>query len=369
LCVTDVLRAGAAPPPTQAVLNYMGIKATTILTDFAGYLIFLVSVVIIIGLVAGSPVPLDFSRLVEFKNYTGDPGAGTWPVTGSLFFAFVLGLLHVCYTITGFDASGHTSEETRDAQRSVPKGMITSVFWSGLFGWVLVVAILLAMPSVDEGASKGWSVFAYTLDASGMPGWLKDAIAIGIVLSNYLCALAGMTSLSRMIYAFSRDGGIPGVSKYLRRVSPKYRTPGTAIFVGAALCFVLGWVCGQDANAYIILASGCAVFLYVSYIMPIGAGVLAEGKSWTKKGPFNLGGASKLVGVLAVLGGAVLAFVGFQPPYQLVGEFLAGAIVLLVIVWFAFERNRFAGPPLTPEAVAARQAEIAREEAALGGAG
>jgi amino acid transporter len=366
---THLLIGVAVITATQAVLNYMGIKATTILTDFAGYLIFLVSVVIIIGLVAGSPVPLDFSRLVEFKNYTGDPGAGTWPVTGSLFFAFVLGLLHVCYTITGFDASGHTSEETRDAQRSVPKGMITSVFWSGLFGWVLVVAILLAMPSVDEGASKGWSVFAYTLDASGMPGWLKDAIAIGIVLSNYLCALAGMTSLSRMIYAFSRDGGIPGVSKYLRRVSPKYRTPGTAIFVGAALCFVLGWVCGQDANAYIILASGCAVFLYVSYIMPIGAGVLAEGKSWTKKGPFNLGGASKLVGVLAVLGGAVLAFVGFQPPYQLVGEFLAGAIVLLVVVWFAFERNRFAGPPLTPEAVAARQAEIAREEAALGGAG
>ena len=366
---THLLIAVAVITATQAILNYMGIKATTILTDFAGYLIFLVSVVIIIGLVAGSPVPLDFSRLVEFKNYTGDPGAGTWPVTGSLFFAFVLGLLHVCYTITGFDASGHTSEETRDAQRSVPKGMITSVFWSGLFGWVLVVAILLAMPSVDEGAAKGWSVFAYTLDASGMPGWLKDAIAIGIVLSNYLCALAGMTSLSRMIYAFSRDGGIPGVSKYLRRVSPKYRTPGTAIFVGAALCFVLGWVCGQDANAYIILASGCAVFLYVSYIMPIGAGVLAEGKSWTKKGPFNLGGASKLVGVLAVLGGAVLAFVGFQPPYQLVGEFLAGAIVLLIVIWFAFEKRRFAGPPLTPEAVAQRQAEIAREEAALGGAG
>jgi hypothetical protein len=103
--------------------------------------------------------------------------------------------------------------------------------------------------------------------------------------------------------------------------------------------------------------------------MPIGAGILAEGKSWTKKGPFNLGGASKLVGVLAVLGGAVLAFVGFQPPYQLVGEFLAGAIVVLIVIWFAFERKRFAGPPLTPEAVAARQAEIAREEAALGGAG
>jgi amino acid transporter len=178
-----------------------------------------------------------------------------------------------------------------------------------------------------------------------------------------------MTSLSRMMYAFSRDGGIPGASKFLRQVSPKYRTPGNAIIVGAVLCFILGWVCGQDARAYIILASGCAVFLYVSYIMPIGAGILAEGKTWTKKGPFDLGGLSKPIAVLAVIGGGVLAFVGFQPPYELVGEFLAGAIVLLIVIWFAFEKRRFAGPPLTPEAVKARQAEIAREEAALGGAG
>ena len=104
---------------TQAILNYVGIKITTILTDVAGYIIFAISVIIIVALIAWSPVSLDFSRLTTFTNYTGDPGAGSWPQTGSLFFAFILGLLHVCYTITGFDASGHTSEETRDAQRSV----------------------------------------------------------------------------------------------------------------------------------------------------------------------------------------------------------------------------------------------------------
>ncbi|MET1028813.1 MAG: amino acid permease [Dongiaceae bacterium] len=350
---------------SQAFLNYVGIRVTTLLTDLSGYLIFLVSIIIIVGLLVGSPVPFDFSRLVTFTNYTGDPGAGSWPLHGSLFFAFILGLLHVCYTITGFDASAHTSEETRDAQRAVPKGMLTSVFWSGLFGWFLVVAILLAMPSMDEGAKQGFSVFAYVLAANTMPEIVKELIAVGIVVSNYLCALAGMTSLSRMLYAFSRDGGIPIFSKYLRRVSPKYRTPGPAIWVGAILCILLGWACGNNAQAYLVLASGCAVFLYVSYILPIGAGILAEDKSWTKKGPFNLGVWSKPIALLAVLGGGVLAFVGFQPPYDLVGWFLLGAIILLVVIWFAFERTRFPGPPLTEEAVKARQLEIAREEAAL----
>jgi amino acid transporter len=350
----------------QAILNYVGIRVTTLLTDFSGYLIFGVSIIIILGLLVGSPVPFDFSRLVTFTNYTGDPGAGTWPAHGSIMFAFILGLLHVCYTITGFDASAHTSEETRDAQRAVPKGMLTSVFWSGLFGYILVVAILLAMPSLDDGAKQGFSVFAYVLGASKMPDIVKEIISIGIVLSNFLCALAGMTSLSRMMYAFARDGGIPGASRWLRQISPKYRTPGPAILIGAGLCIILGWACGADSRAYIILASGCAVFLYVSYIIPIAAGIFAEGKTWTKKGPFDLGGLSKPIALLAVIGGAVLAFVGFQEPYQLVGQFLAGVIVVLIVVWFAFEKRRFAGPPLTPEAVAARQAEIAREEAALG---
>jgi amino acid transporter len=354
---------------SQAFLNYVGIKVTTLLTDFSGYLILAVSIVLIVGLVMASPVDLEFSRLVTFTNNTGDPGGGAWPVHSSLFFAFVLGLLHVCYTITGFDASAHTAEETRDAQRAVPRGMLTAVFWSALFGWLLVAAVLLAMPDTKEGAAKGASVFAYALDSSGMPQWLKNTLAIGIVLANYLCALAGLTSLSRMIYAFARDGGIPGASKLLRQVNPKHRTPGAAIWVGALFCVVLGWVCGADARAYIILASGCAVFLYVSYMMPIAAGLLAEGKRWTKKGPFHLGVWSKPVGVLAVLGGCVLAFVGFQPPYQLVGWFLLGTVVFLVVIWFAFEQRRFQGPPLSEVDVAKRQADIAAEEAALGGAG
>jgi amino acid transporter len=354
---------------SQATLNYVGIRVTTILTDFSGYLILAVSIALIAGLIGASPVELDFSRLTHFTNNTGKVGADVWPETSSLFFAFVLGLLHVCYTITGFDASAHTAEETRDAQRAVPRGMLTAVFWSALFGWLLVAAVLVAMPNLGEGAKQGAGVFAYVFDSSGMPKALKNALAVGIVMANYLCALAGMTSLSRMMYAFARDGGIPGASRFLRQVNPKHRTPGNAIWVGAILCLALGLVCGADGNAYLVLASGCAVFLYVSYVMPIGAGILAEGKRWTKKGPFHLGAWSRPVGVLAVLGGGVLIFVGFQPPYQLVGEFLLGTVVLLVVVWFAVERRRFAGPPLTEADVARRQAEIAAEEAALGGAG
>jgi amino acid transporter len=343
---------------TQALFNHFGIRLTTLLTDFSGYLIFATAIILTIALLAFAP-SLDFSRLFTFKNYTGDPGAGVWPQTDGIFKAFLLGLILVCYTITGFDASAHTSEETRDAARIVPRGMLQAVFWSGLFGYIMVCAFVLAMPSVDEGAAQGWNVFYWLLEGSAMPSFLRGLLGIGIVASNYLCALAGLTSLSRMTYAFARDGGLP-FSDALKTVSAVYRTPVVAIWVGAALT-VIGTL---YAPAFVVLAAGCAVFLYLSYAMPIAAGLLAEGKTWTHKGPFNLGAFSKIVAVLAIVGGLILAWVGMQPPNEKVFYVGVGLVVVMLVIWFGFERQRFQGPP-TGEKITQRQAEIAEIEARL----
>jgi Co/Zn/Cd efflux system component len=79
--------------------------------------------------------------------------------------------------------------------------------------------------------------------------------------------------------------------------------------------------------------------------MPVAAGILAEGKTWKEKGPFDLGALSKPIAILAILGGVVLVWVGFQPPNQLVGYLIVGLIVFLTILWFASERTRFEGVP------------------------
>jgi len=109
----------------------------------------------------------------------------------------------------------------------------------------------------------------------------------------------------RMIYAFARDGGLPASAK-LSTVNETYRTPVTAIWTGA----VLALLATIYSEAFSVLAAGCAVFLYISYIMPVAAGLLAEGNTWKQKGPFSLGVYSKLVAILAILGGLVLAWVG-----------------------------------------------------------
>ena len=323
---------------TQSLLNHYGIELTTKVTDLSGYLIFGLTIILIIGLFAFSPVALDFSRLTTITNFTGDSGGGVIPFrTESIAFAFLLGLVYVCYTITGFDASAHTSEETKDAQVNVPKGMWTAVFWSWVFGLVAVAAYVLVMPSVEEAATTGWGAagaatgaFSYMWNASLMPQWLKVFLAVGLVAVNYMCALAGMTSCSRMMYAFSRDDGIPGFSKTLAQVSTQYRTPTYAIWTSAGLA-LLSTV---YAPYYLVLAVACAVFLYLSMVMPIAAGLMTEGsEKWKEKGPFNLGGLSKPNAVLAIVFGITLAITGFFPPNEKIYFFTIYFIVGLLGLW------------------------------------
>jgi amino acid transporter len=344
---------------TQALINHFGIKLTTLLTDFSGYLIFLVAVVLTATFLFWG-AGFDLSRLTTFTNNTGAAGGGYVPDPRTPFIAFLIGLLYPLYTITGFDASAHTSEETRDARNAVPRGMIHSVFWSLVFGLIMAVSFVLASPDPVATAKDGGNAWFNLFNNLPAPKPLKDVLAIAIVIANYICALAGLTSTSRMIFAFARDGGLPGSSLW-RKVSPTWRTPVAAIWLGA----VLAIAATLYSPAFAALAAGCALFLYVSYAMPIAAGLLAEGKTWTEFGPFRLGIWSKPLAVITILGVFVLMYAGIQPPFDILINYAIGLIVLLAVLWFGIESRRFKGPPIGAE-IAKRQAEIKAAEVAVG---
>ncbi|QDQ25817.1 amino acid permease [Chitinimonas arctica] len=328
----------AAVTCSQAYLNHRGIKLTSKLTDLSGYLIFIIATALTVSLLVYSPVPLDFSRLVTFTNLSGSEGSW-WPQNGNSAMVFLSGLLLTIYTITGFDASAHTAEETHQAAANVPKGILRAVLWSGLFGYMMICTFVLVMPDLAAGVKQGSGFFNILLDS--LPPALKVTLGIGLFLANYLCALACLTSTSRMMFAFARDGGLPA-SSLLRKVNQTHHTPGAAIWVSAFLAFVATLY----GDAFVVLSTGCAVFLYISYVMPIAAGIFAEGRSWTRKGPFDLGVWSKPIAVLATLGGATLAFVGIQPPNDKVLYLILGLGVMMLVGWWGLgERKRFQGPP------------------------
>ena len=342
----------------QALINHLGIKATTRLTDLSGYLILAGAVLLTLALFAYSPTR-DFSRLWTFTNYSGAAGGNVWPATRSLMQIFFLGLLLPIYTLTGYDASAHTSEETVGAARKVPTAIIHSVFWAVLFAWAFSCAFVLAIPDMNEAARQGWNVFFYVMDAR-LPAGLKYLLYGLIFVAQFICGLATVTSASRMAYAFARDDGLPA-SRHLKTISPKYRTPVHAIWASAVLA--VGFT--AFAGAYSVAVAVTSIALYLSYAMPIAVGLFAYGNSWQKMGPWDMGPAFRIVAALCIVIAGVICYVGVQPPNDFALKVLGAIAVLTVLAWFGIENRRFKGPPIG-DRIAARAAQIASAEAAVG---
>ncbi|CAM5374673.1 amino acid permease [Mycolicibacterium aubagnense] len=356
----------------QALVNHMGIGLTAKLTDFSGYLIFAAAIALSIVCLAAAP-SYDIARLFTFANYSGEIGGNVWP-QNSATWVFLLGLLLPIYTITGYDASAHTSEEKLKAAHSVPRAMVSSVLWSALFGYIMLCSFVLMLPNMDDAAKQGWNVFFWAMNERVNPV-VKDILYLAILLAQWLCGLATVTSASRMIFAFSRDGGLPG-SKALAKVSPTYRTPVAAIWTGSILSVLFVWLTSLDAlkigdtPVYTIVVSCTVIFLFFSFTIPIALGLFAWGTSkWNVMGPWNLGeGVFKLFAVLSIIAMILIFVIGVQPPNATALYVTVGFLVVTAIVWFGFEARRFQGPPIGDE-VAKRAAEIAAAERAVGETG
>ncbi len=359
----------AAITIVQAIFNHVGIKATTFLTDISGWIIFATTAVLVLACLFYAPA-IDISRLWTFHNYSGEAGGNVFPQSDNMGYLFLLCLLLPVYTITGYDASAHTSEETKNAAHSVPNGIINAVIWSSLVGWVMVCAITLAIPDLGVAAGQGWGMFYATLDAI-LPAGLKNVIYLGILITQLICGLATVTSASRMLFAFSRDDGMPVGSKALATVSAKYRTPVNAIWTATVLCIlyvILALSIKLDGTSiYVIVVNSTLVFLFLSFTVPLVAGMLAfGGPKWPQPGPWAMSaGLYKLVTVLSIVGMGVILFIAIAPPNERVLYVVAGFLALALILWVAVENRRFEGPP-TGERIAARKAAIAAAERAVG---
>jgi amino acid transporter len=225
------------------------------------------------------------------------------------------------------------------------------------------------LPDMAEAAKQGWNVFFWGMD-NGVNPVIKEILYIAIFISQLLCGLATVTSASRMIFAFSRDGGLPA-SKALATVSKKYRTPVAAIWAGATLSVLFVWLASvvsiAGTSAYTIVVSCTVIFLFFSFAIPIVLGMFAYGTSkWPAMGPWSMGRTLYMVvGVLVIISMLLIFVLGIQPPNQWALYITVGFVVITGIVWFVLENRRFQGPPIG-DVIKKRQAEIAAAEARIG---
>jgi amino acid transporter len=314
------------------------------------------------------------SYLFKYQNNSG------WHGGISVLYVFFLGFLLAQYTITGFDASAHVSEETINARVAAPQAIVRSIWVSAIAALLLNVAFLLAIPKAADGSNQ-----LVALGGTGITGpvniftaVLGSAAAKLLVLittvGQFFCGMASVTANSRMIYAFSRDGGLPG-SNIWHKINTKTRTPTNAVWLGVVTSAVVGALSliqhGGVAVAFFALTGIAVVGLYISYIIPI---YLRLRNPDFKQGPWNLKGSSKLVGWISVVWVVFISILFVAPLFpqwrwwasgDLNTANFTGPLIVLCFVgvgawWAASAKNWFRGPKVqgTKEELMAIEREL-----------
>lgn len=332
----------------QALANTYTVHLVAILNRISVWWLLVGMVVIVTALTVIPSHHQSASFVTHFANNTG--------FTNGIYGA-MLGLLVTSWTFTGFDGSFHMSEETVQATVNAPKGIMRAVGYSAITGLILMLALVYAIRDYADTAAAAAPAVQVLIDALGMgTAKLLLLIVIGAML---FCGLANMTSNTRQIFAFSRDGAMPG-SRWWHSVSARTRTPVKAVWLAAACSMVLvipGW---WSQTAFTAIVSVNVVGLFLAYGVPI---YLRLRLNDFEPGPWSLGRYGKLIGTVAVIW-ILVSNVLFMLPHAspiTASTFnyapVALAVVLLIatVWWFASARRRFQGPVSygSPDEVAA----------------
>jgi len=185
------------------------------------------------------------------------------------------------------------------------------------------------------------------LDSVGRTGAL---LLLAIVMgAMFFSGLASVTANSRMMYAFARDGAIPG-SRYWHRIHPTWRTPVNAVWCSVGIAAVLGLPYLANSTAFTAITSLATIGLYISYGIPILCRLLNP--SAFTPGPFSLGRASRPVCVVACTWIAFITVLFVLPPVRPVTAMnmnyavVAVGVVSMGVVggWWGGARHWFVGP-------------------------
>jgi amino acid transporter len=282
--------------------------------------------------------------------------SGTNFSNGVFWFVVGIGLLMAQYTYTGYDASAHMSEETRQASRSAALGVVMSVVMSVIFGFILLVAVTFAVPDQAGTINAGGNAVTYIWQKSMSTHWAEFLLVIACV-AQFFCGLASLTAASRMMFAFSRDGAVPGRDLW-RKVTKTHRVPVNAA-IGIA---VFSWLLmvptyWNNTIGYLVGTSIAVIGLYIAYGVPIFLRWRA-GDSF-EKGAWSLGRHYKWINPIAFTWIVFIAILFIMPtvpsaiPWHSDFDWnvvnyapitVAGLLVLAGGWWLLSARKWFKGP-------------------------
>ncbi|RIJ78168.1 amino acid permease [Nakamurella silvestris] len=302
-----------------------------------------------------------FARTINNSGLFGTATHGA----GFLIFVLPIAAILTQYTITGYDASAHLSEETKSAANAAAKGIWQSIFYSAIGGWILLLTFLFAVKDADAVSAGGGAVYGIFTQALNSP-WVGIVLLISTA-GQFFCSMACMTSSSRMLFAFSRDRAVPGWQAWSKL--NKNRVPANGVVLSAVIAALITApalvevkipINGVDTPtpvAFFAVVSIGVVGLYLAFSVPIYYRWKA-GASF-KVGSWNLGGKYRWMNPVAIIEIILTSIValfptspggvpwndGFEWKYVNYTPLLVGGVLILLwVYWHASVKKWFTGP-------------------------
>ncbi|EPS63601.1 hypothetical protein M569_11182, partial [Genlisea aurea] len=392
LCTGTNTNGGYWAPKWLLLCMYIGLSIIwAILNTFAINVISFLNIFSICWLVMGALIIIIMVPLVALTTqpasyvFTSFELAPQSTGISSVPYAVVLSLLLSQYSLYGYDAVAHLAEETLDAERNGPIAMLSSIGIVSVLGW----AYLLSLTFSIQVRTLFYYLYLYLLFQISLilvvlcyqnPTYLYDpnnetgglyvpaqilydafhgrfhnsigAIVLLFIMwvSFFFGGLSALTSSARVVYALSRDNGIP-LSSIWRKLHPKYKVPVNAVWLSAAITILIGIPILKVDVVFTAIVSMSTIGWVGSYAVPIFFRMVIEEKRF-KHGPFYLGKASRPVCLVAFLWICYTCSAFLIPTYYPItlntfnyAPVVLGVVLALVMLWWIVDaRNWFKGP-------------------------
>ncbi|KAL8993600.1 MAG: hypothetical protein Q9169_006225 [Polycauliona sp. 2 TL-2023] len=355
-----VIQSFISSMPTKWIANFNSVGST--------FNIIALFIVIVAIPAATNRADQGMPRFKPSNEVWGDFYEGTSFPNG---VAMLMSFVAVIWTMSGYDAPFHLSEECSNANIASPRAIVLTSGVGGLFGWFLQLVVAYTVVDIDAALESelGQPYAAYLLQI------LPQNITLAILALTIMCAFSMgqgcMVAASRVTFAYSRDDCFGSLSNITKQVNRHTRTPVNAVWfntiVGIGLTVL---IFGGDLAAGALFSIG-AVAAFVAFTIPIFIRVFLVGDRF-RPGPWNLGRASLPIGTLACA--FVLLMVPILMLPSITGSELDAAgmnwtclvygapMIFILIWWVASARTWFKGPKIN-----INHQMLGRSEAAIDG--
>ncbi|KIV90844.1 hypothetical protein PV10_05452 [Exophiala mesophila] len=217
-----------------------------------------------------------------------------WPIG----YAVIMGFLTTIWTMSGYDAPFHLTEESANANIAAPRAIVMTA-QSGLWlGWAVIFVIVYTVKDIPDvvAGQYGQPFGSLCLQVLGQKAGLA-MFSLNIIAQFFVGEGCTITA-TRVVFAYSRDGALPG-SRWWSQVHPRTRTPVYATWGVLGVAALLGLLMFASPVAIGAIFSIGAIAQYTSFTTPVALKLFFDHGRFVP-GPWHLGRFSKPLGAIAL---------------------------------------------------------------------